>query len=306
MRERTTAPLRFLETMMNLRRRFVLASAYCVLSAISLAPAFAYADARDAKGSRDHPLLTRYPDSRIAEYSKNFNAIEFAVARDDKSGGVRREKIEGETTRLHYFHNKKEGQPSPLQVVRNYQNAVKSIGGTVIWERIEEYTAETTLQVATGGKEFWIKVLADVYSSPTFSYRLDIVERAAMAQVVSANKMLDELNSKGFVTLYINFDTNKSDLKTDGQATVAEIAKMLKSQPSLALSIEGHTDNVGAAASNKTLSENRAKSVMNAIVTNGVPAARLSAKGMGQESPIADNRSEDGRAKNRRVELVKK
>ncbi len=262
--------------------------------------------AQDVRGSKDHPLLTRYPDSRITEYSKNFNSIEFTVARDPHSGGVKREKIEGETTRLHYFHNKKEGQPSPLQVVRNYQNAIKLIGGEIVWERIEEYTAETTLRVAASGKDVWVKVLADVYSSPTFSYRLDIVERAPMAQVVTANKLFDEINQKGFVTLYINFDTNKWDVKADAQPTLAEVAKMLKANPTLQISVEGHTDNVGAAAANKTLSENRAKSVMNALVGQGIAANRLAAKGFGQETPIADNRSDEGRAKNRRVELVKK
>jgi len=144
-----------------------------------------------------------------------------------------------------------------------------------------------------------------VYSAPTHSYRLDIVERSAMTQVVSANKLLDELNAKGFVTLYINFDTNKSDIKPDAQPTLAEVAKMLKAQPSLRIGIEGHTDNVGAPAANKLLSENRAKSVMGALVTQGVAANRLSASGFGQEKPVADNRSEDGRAKNRRVELIK-
>jgi outer membrane protein OmpA-like peptidoglycan-associated protein len=72
------------------------------------------------------------------------------------------------------------------------------------------------------------------------------------------------------------------------------------------ISIEGHTDNVGAAAANKTLSDNRARSVMNAVVGGGIAANRLSAAGFGADKPIADNRSEDGRAKNRRVELVKR
>jgi len=72
------------------------------------------------------------------------------------------------------------------------------------------------------------------------------------------------------------------------------------------VSIEGHTDNVGQAAANKTLSEQRAKSVMAAVVKGGVAASRVSAVGWGQERPIADNRSEEGRAKNRRVEIVKK
>ena len=290
---------------MNLTHRSVLGSAYALCFALLLAPAFAQGDSRDLKGSRDHPLLTRYPDSRIAEYSKNFNAVEFSVASDASNGGVSRETIEGDTTRFLYFHNRREDQPSPLQVVRNYQNAIKSIGGEVVWERIEESTAETTLRVNTGGREFWIKVVADVYSVPTFSYRLAIVERAAMLQVVSANKMLDELNANGFIALYINFDTNKWDIKPDAQPTIAEIARLLQSQPELRLSVNGHTDNVGDAAANKALSENRAKSVVDAIVAQGVDASRLSAQGFGQESPIADNRSEEGRGKNRRVELVK-
>jgi outer membrane protein OmpA-like peptidoglycan-associated protein len=84
------------------------------------------------------------------------------------------------------------------------------------------------------------------------------------------------------------------------------IATLLKSNPTLKLGVEGHTDNVGDAASNKKLSEARAKSVTAAIVASGVDAARLSAAGFGQEKPVADNRTEEGRAKNRRVELVKK
>ena len=81
---------------------------------------------------------------------------------------------------------------------------------------------------------------------------------------------------------------------------------MLKAAPTLSIGIEGHTDNVGQALANKTLSEKRAQSVMAAVVGAGIDAKRLTAAGFGQERPVADNRSEEGRAKNRRVELVKK
>ena len=81
---------------------------------------------------------------------------------------------------------------------------------------------------------------------------------------------------------------------------------MLKTNPDLKLSVEGHTDNVGTPASNKTLSEQRAKSVVAAIVDQGINADRLSPSGYGQDKPIGDNNTEEGRAKNRRVELVKK
>jgi len=260
----------------------------------------------DVGGAKDHPLLTRYPKSHIVEYEKNFNSVEFATS--TKNGEPVRERREGDATILTYFHNSVDNQPSALQVIRNYQNAIKSIGGEVVYERLpkEGDGGETTLKVTTVGKEVWVRLEIGIFSAPTQSYKLWIVEVAAMQQVVSANKLLDELNKNGFIALYINFDTGKWDLKADGKATVAEIAKMLKAAPGLRIGIEGHTDNVGQAAANKTLSEKRAQSVMAAVVAAGIDARRLSAAGFGQEKPLADNRSEEGRGKNRRVELVKK
>ena len=267
------------------------------------AAAFAQEDARNSK---DHPLLTRYPNSHIVEYEKNYNSVEFAVG--TKAGEPQRKAVEGDATIITYFHNSPEKQPSALQVIRNYQNAVKAIGGEMVYERLpkEGDGGETTLKVATGGKEVWVRLEVGIFSAPTQSYKLWIVEVAGMQQVVTANKLLDELNKNGFIALYINFDTGKAELKADGRATVAEIVKMLKDAPSLKVAIEGHTDNVGQPAANKALSEARARSVMSAVVAGGVDAKRLSAAGFGQERPVADNRGEEGRAKNRRVELVKK
>jgi outer membrane protein OmpA-like peptidoglycan-associated protein len=118
--------------------------------------------------------------------------------------------------------------------------------------------------------------------------------------------MYEALSKDGFIALYINFDTGKSDIKTEMQGTINQIAALLNGHPELKVGIEGHTDNVGTPAANKALSEARAKSVMAAVVKGGVAASRLSAVGWGQEKPLADNRSEEGRAKNRRVEIVKK
>jgi OOP family OmpA-OmpF porin len=261
--------------------------------------------AEDVPGARDHPLLTRYPNSFITEYEKNYNSVEFTVG---ERGATKKQAVEGNATLLRYFYESADKQPSALQLIRNYQNAIKQIGGTVVYERLprEGDGGETTLKVTTGGKDVWVKVAPDIFGAPTQSYQLSIVEAAAMTQVVSANQLLDELNKNGFIALYINFDTGKAELKADGVATVKEIVTMMKANPTLKLSVEGHTDNVGGAAANKTLSENRAKSVMNAIVASGIAATRLSAAGFGQENPVADNRTEAGRAKNRRVELTKK
>ena len=287
---------------MNLKMAFVRTLAAVAVLAWGGA-AFAQDDARNSK---DHPLLTRYPGSHIVEYEKNFNSVEFAIG--TKAGEPQRKAVEGDATIITYFHNSPEKQPSALQVIRNYQNAMKGIGGEVVYERLpkEGDGGETTLKVATGGKEVWVRLEVGIFSAPTQSYKLWIVEVAGMQQVVTANKLLDELNKNGFIALYINFDTGKSDLKADGRATVAEIVKLLKDAPSLKVAIEGHTDNVGQPAANKALSEARARSVMAAVVAGGIDAKRLSASGFGQEKPIADNRGEEGRAKNRRVELVKK
>ena len=81
---------------------------------------------------------------------------------------------------------------------------------------------------------------------------------------------------------------------------------MMKANPDLKLSVEGHTDNIGNPVSNKTLSEERAKSVVNAIIGQGIGIERLSSSGFGQDKPIGDNNTDEGRAMNRRVELVKK
>ncbi|MEZ4754113.1 MAG: OmpA family protein [Bdellovibrionota bacterium] len=264
-----------------------------------------YAD--DIAGSKDHPLLTRYPDSSISSYSKNYNSSQLAVG-TNQDGSPLLKPIEGEMTSILYFYNHADTQPSPLQVIRNYQNAVKQLGGEIVYERlpVENDGGETTLKVTAADKEHWIKVKPEIYSAPTQSYILEVIETTPMLQLVSAKDYLDELNKNGYVTLYINFDTGKWDIKPDSNKTISELATMLNSAPELEVSIEGHTDNIGTAVDNKILAEHRAESVMAALVQSGVANSRLSAKGFGQEKPIADNQTEDGRAKNRRVELVKK
>lgn len=277
-----------------------------ILGLLAISCALA-ASAQDKPNSKDHPLLTRFPDSRIEEFDKGFEAVKFAVGKK-KGGGEEFETIEGDVTKIRYFFNDADKQPSALAVLRNYQNAINAIGGKVLFERlpVDGDGGETTLRVTQGSKDITVRVAYDIFSAPTRSYQLIFAERAALEQVVSANKLLDELNSKGFVTLYINFNTNKSDIKPDARPTLEEVAKALKSAPTMKIAIEGHTDNVGQAAANKTLSDARAKSVMQALVSQGIAASRLSAMGFGQEKPVADNRSEEGRAKNRRVELIKK
>ena len=117
--------------------------------------------------------------------------------------------------------------------------------------------------------------------------------------------MYSELDRTGRIALYINFETGKSIIKPESESIISDIQQLLLDYPTLVVSIEGHTDNVGSPASNKTLSLARANSVINALVKNGVDRNRLSAKGWGQEKPVEDNETDEGRARNRRVEIVK-
>jgi outer membrane protein OmpA-like peptidoglycan-associated protein len=137
-------------------------------------------------------------------------------------------------------------------------------------------------------------------------YILYILEREAMAQDIVANELLDKINKDGLVALYLNFDTNSANLQASSASQLDQIAAMLKGAATLNVEIAGHTDNVGDAAANQKLSEARAAAVVAALSSRGIPAARLTAKGYGATQPVADNRTDDGRAKNRRVELVKR
>ncbi|HET9048587.1 MAG TPA: OmpA family protein [Chiayiivirga sp.] len=113
------------------------------------------------------------------------------------------------------------------------------------------------------------------------------------------------LDSAGRVALYINFDFGKATLRPDAKPVLDQIVALLKDDTGLTLAIEGHTDDIGNDAANQRLSEERARAVMAALTAGGIEAPRLSAAGLGESTPIAANDGSEGRAKNRRVELVK-
>ncbi|MGH7630728.1 MAG: OmpA family protein [Gemmatimonadales bacterium] len=139
---------------------------------------------------------------------------------------------------------------------------------------------------------------------------LDLIETAPMESrmvTVDADAMARDVTATGHVALYgIYFDTDKTDLKPESAPTLAEIAKFLEQEPTLTLYVVGHTDNVGGYQYNMGLSERRAAAVVKELTGKyGVRPARLKPAGAGPIAPVAPNDSEEGRAKNRRVELVK-
>ncbi len=109
-----------------------------------------------------------------------------------------------------------------------------------------------------------------------------------------------------FVTNNILFETGKADLKPESMSEIQKVADYMKKNKSARFLVVGHTDNVGSAASNQTLSENRAKAVVAALAKLGVDDFNLKPEGRGASEPVADNKSAEGKAKNRRVEFIKK
>jgi len=253
----------------------------------------------DVKGSADHPLLTRMPEFRIGNYQdKDFDRYEFLV-QDGKK--VNKVPIEGHFYYYLYELNQGAVQPGDLKIVRNIQNALAKIGGKVLYEG--DGPKASTIKVAKDGKETWVYVVA----WPTV-YRLTVVEREAMEQVVEANAeaMGNDIRATGHVAVYgIYFDTGKADIKPESDAVIAELAKLLTSNAALKLHVVGHTDNTGTFDGNMKLSKDRAAAVAKALETkHGIAASRLNAYGVGSLCPVASNRTDEGKAKNRRVELV--
>ncbi|MGH8083724.1 MAG: OmpA family protein [Lysobacter sp.] len=125
------------------------------------------------------------------------------------------------------------------------------------------------------------------------------------ATLLPASELKQQLDAAGKVALQVNFATDKAEILPDSQPQIDQVVQLLKDDPALELSVNGHTDDTGDAAHNQQLSEARAGSVVAALTAQGIAAERLDAQGFGQDRPVADNGTEEGKAKNRRVELVR-
>lgn len=267
-----------------------------VLFGIVLSTAPAVFAQQDVEGSTDHPLLSRMPGFYIGEYTgHDFDSYESGYIDTGKD-----HVWEGKYTNISYYLKEGSPEPSMTAIVRNYENAVKKIGGTVI-AKGDRYV-EAKVQ-KNGGTTY---VHVEAFNDGSL-YNVIIVESKAMEQsvVADANALSASIAESGKVAVYgILFDTGLAVVKPASGPALDEIAKLLTQHASLQLYVVGHTDNVGALSANLKLSADRADAVVKALVTRGVAASRLKAAGSGPYCPVAPNTTEEGRAKNRRVELV--
>jgi outer membrane protein OmpA-like peptidoglycan-associated protein len=289
--------------------------------ALSLLAAAPVSAEEDAEGCKDHPLFSRMPNVYIYGCeSREFDLRKFPVGAPKADQSTASVDVEGPVFWITYALKEGATKPSGLQIMRNFENAAKKAGGTIEgqypgWCKAY-YDSEgmprmgnsctsyaLTMKFVKGGKETWVFLQA---SNDDGSYVMTVSEREEMKQDITVNEIADKLGKDGFVSLYINFDTGKTTINPDSAKTLDDAAAALKLAADLKVEVAGHTDNVGTPESNQKLSEGRAKAVMAALVERGIKADRMTAKGYGQTAPIADNRKEEGRALNRRVELVKK
>lgn len=216
-----------------------------------------------------------------------------------------------------------------IEFQRNYANAIEALGGSEVSgvqftnEVIDAFGGREaadahfhgmcasdgcenhTWLIRQAGKEYWVLVSSGAIP---LHGAVVVLERAGMQQslgFLDAAAMKHALDANGRVALQVNFDVDKASLRADASAVIAEITSLLNSNPSLRLSIDGHTDNTGSTEHNLALSGERAAAVAAALVDKGIDATRLQSQGFGPNKPVADNGSEAGRALNRRVELVK-
>ena len=274
--------------------RAVLALFLALVAAVASA-----APTPDKKGCADHPLIpTRLPDYFIMDCrGSEFDAYDFFV----QQGPRHRE--EGKFTFITYRVQAGAPEQSGIAVVRNYENAIKQAGGTVVAsDRDGKRWVNGKLTV--DGREIWVQA-----ESGGYLVWLRIIEKAAMTQhiVADAASFASDLNKTGHVAVYgIYFDTGKSVVKPESKPALDEVAKLLKSDANLKLWVVGHTDSVGKVDDNMRLASARADAVANELVSShGIPATRLKGYGVGPLAPVAGNEAEEGRAKNRRVELVR-
>ena len=255
------------------------------------------AGAQDVDGAKDHPLFNRLPDYYIDDYRESeFGAYDGFV---DSDGSYKT--LEGRTFYIDYHFVEGTQYLTETAIKRNYRNAFVKIGGVVLYED----STDVTMRLEKGGKVTWVHVHP---WNGGQGVALNIVEEETMKQVIvaDADAMAREIGLTGRVAVYgIFFDTGKAVVKPESGPALTEIRKLLDEDADMRVFVVGHTDSVGELAYNMDLSRSRAEAVVEVLVSEyGVDRSRLDPHGVGPLAPAATNRSDAGRAENRRVELV--
>ena len=226
-----------------------------------------------------------------------------------------------------YYNLTRDRPYSSIEFRRNYEMAISQLGGAKIGGTISTEKYRRALEGSTpaptghcfiapcdeadfylirqGGKEWWISVATG--SFPLHGY-VTVLEKQVMAKSYSfmdADALMSALDANGRVPVYVEFDVDRASLRPSARPAVDEIVKLMQQNGALKVSIEGHTDDTGTAARNQPLSLARAETVRAELIAAGIVPVRMKTAGFGSAKPLQPGTSEDARARNRRVELVK-
>jgi OmpA-OmpF porin, OOP family len=299
----------------------------------ALWPAAAFGQAGATSGPAQHPLVPHYDGAELLR--REAEAFSDYALRTGKArpAGVRT--VEGQLTRLTYQAPR---DRAVLEVFRNYETGLRQAGYEILFSCARADCGDIRRDIASGprymllwagdehrylaarraGAEGEVSVALFVARNESGGpargramIQLDVVESRPMEDrmaVVEADALGAELARSGRATLHgIEFDSDRDTLRPESRAQIAEIARLLAADPALSVRVVGHTDAQGTAAHNLDLSRRRAQRVVDALATaHGVARARMQAEGLGASRPLADNGSEDGRARNRRVEIIRR
>lgn len=256
----------------------------------------------------EHPIIKPFPNSKLAKnmskYTK-FDEYEFRVF-NKKTKKTDKVKVKGQYWKLLYEVRKSDGKwvtdISNLEFRENYKNAALEKGGEILDE--EGGVLDFRIPKDDGGYT-WCKVDPIAYQGQIWLY---IIDEKGFKQSLTfgADELKSALDKDGKVILYgILFDLDKASLKQESEKQLSNIVTLLIKYPDLKLEIQGHTDDQGKDDYNMKLSKNRSETVSNYLQLFGIDKKRLVTKGFGETKPIATNDTEEGRAQNRRVELIK-
>lgn len=251
-----------------------------------------------APAATDHRLLGHMP-GYVADKPERRNFDEETITIEDGEGGTRDIQAQGARFFVRYDAADRDKPRSDADIHANYRIAVKRMGGEIL-HGDNQYTYARFVHE---GQLFWLKV----HSQETDYYLTVIDEKPFQASITApqADELRTALERDGRVALYVNFDFAQATLRADAKPVVDQVAAVLQADPALRVAIEGHTDDIGGADANRKLSQQRAQSVVEALIGKGVAAERLKSAGFGADKPLVDNTNSEARAKNRRVELVR-
>lgn len=290
---------------------------------------FAFAQT-DKEGSQDHSLIQRFKQSYIYDYEiTSFEPYTIVTGKSDGSKFTATQEVEGKVYRIFYSLPTSAG--SVYEIYSNYLKALQSNGAEILfncknlsdcgryfWDYLRDldkkiqmppYYGEESAYLAAkfskDGMGYYVTIIPG-YGLGEMGYEVTVVEVKEMEQQISLDGIEKAMNDKGKVSLYgILFDTGSDVIKESSYKEIGLIAQYLKKNTSKNVYIVGHTDNTGSYSTNLTLSEKRAKAVMNALSSKyGISVDKMTSIGVGPVAPESKNTSEEGRKKNRRVEIV--